>query len=195
MITTLLSITFSPITLAADRTDVREKWHTPYDLYLSPTEAHTIKTANPDSVLLIDVRTRAEVKFIGMASAVDANIPIRFLDTDYNWSDKQNTYRTRPNENFAAEIEGLLKKRNLDKSAAVILMCQSGSRAPIAASALHKAGFDKVYTQHEGFEGLKSTLEKDMGARNVNGWKNAGLPWSYKLAPEKMYFNFSLSQE
>ena len=26
------------------------------------------------------------------------------------------------------------------------------------------------------------------GQRAVNGWKNAGLPWSYKLDKAKMYF-------
>jgi hypothetical protein len=36
----------------------------------------------------------------------------------------------------------------------------------------------------DGFEG---DMSKD-GRRAVNGWKNAGLPWSYQLAREKMYF-------
>jgi hypothetical protein len=35
-----------------------------------------------------------------------------------------------------------------------------------------------------GFEGELS----DKGRRTVNGWKNAGLPWSYELDKSKMYF-------
>lgn len=179
--------------IAAEREDVPEKWHTPYDLYLSPVEAFQLKTSNPDQIMFIDVRTRAEVKYIGIASTIDAHIPVRFLDPNYAWSKKKNTYRTQSNKNFAAEVEVLMNNMNLDKTAPVILICQSGSRVPIAAKALHKAGFETVYTQHEGFEGLKSTHEKDNGARNVNGWKKAKLPWSYDLPPEKMYFNFAIN--
>jgi len=35
-----------------------------------------------------------------------------------------------------------------------------------------------------GFEGELSAK----GRRNVNGWKNDGLPWSYELDRNKMYF-------
>lgn len=187
----LMMFSLSPL-YAATREDVREKWHTPYDLYLSPVEALELKSASPDNVMFIDVRTRAELKYIGMPSNIDAHIPIRFLDTSYTWSEKKNTYKTLSNEQFAAEVEVLMKIKNLDKSSPIILICQSGSRVPIAAKALHEAGFEKVYTQHEGFEGLKSKNSGDMGARNINGWKKAGLPWSYELEPSSMYFNFEL---
>lgn len=187
----LILILLSPLH-AATREDVREKWHTPYELYLSPIEAFELKSASPEKVMFIDVRTRAELKYIGMPRDIDAHIPIRFLDSNYAWSDKKNTYRTQTNEQFAAEVEILMIKKNLDKSSAIILICQSGSRVPIAAKALHEAGFEKVYTQHEGFEGVKSKNKSDMGARNINGWKKAGLPWSYNLEPTSMYFNFEL---
>jgi len=70
-------------------------------------------------------------------------------------------------------------------------MCQSGSRAPVAAKLLHQAGFGEVYTQYQGFEGFKAEQGPDKGHRVVNGWKNADLPWSYKLDASKMYFNFA----
>ena len=70
-------------------------------------------------------------------------------------------------------------------------MCQSGSRVPIAARLLHRAGFTEVYTQYQGFEGHKAKDGPDKGKRVVGGWKNAGLPWSYRLDAEKMYFNFA----
>jgi hypothetical protein len=41
-----------------------------------------------------------------------------------------------------------------------------------------------VYIVVYGYEGEMS----DKGRRNVNGWKNSGLPWSYDLDKKKMYF-------
>ena len=74
VLTLLLCIT--PVSHAVDKSSVKEKWHTPYDLYLSPQEAHDLKAGDPDNVLLIDVRTRAEIQFVGFTDMADANIPI-----------------------------------------------------------------------------------------------------------------------
>ena len=48
-------------------------------------------------------------------------------------------------------------------------------------------GYEKVYVVVDGFEGgtLKDGPKK--GWRLKDGWKNSGLPWSYKLNKEKMY--------
>lgn len=187
----ILLIPFSQVSHAAPASEVKTKWHTPYNLYLTPREAYQKKITAGDDILLIDVRTRAEVKFIGMADPVDANIPVRLLRDDYAWSEKSGTYRTRANPDFVASVERLLKIRGLDRDSPIILMCQSGSRAPIAAGLLHQAGFAEVYTQYQGFEGFKAEDGPDKGKRVVNGWKNAKLPWSYKLDASKMYFNFT----
>ncbi|MDJ0779620.1 MAG: rhodanese-like domain-containing protein [Gammaproteobacteria bacterium] len=176
---------------AAPVEDVQPKWRTPYDLYLTPREAWEMKQEQVDRVLLVDVRTRGEVKYIGIADAVDAHIPVRFLRDDYAWSEKSSTYRTRENPDFVAAVERLLAARGQDRSTPVILMCQSGSRVPAAARLLHAAGFDRVYTQYQGFEGIKAKDGPRKGQRVVNGWKNANLPWSYRLDPAKMYFNFA----
>ncbi len=176
---------------AAPVEDVQPKWRTPYDLYLTPREAWEMKQEQGDRVLLVDVRTRGEVKYIGIADAVDAHIPVRFLRDDYAWSEKSSTYRTRENPDFVAAVERLLAARGQDRSTPVILMCQSGSRVPAAARLLHAAGFDRVYTQYQGFEGIKAKDGPRKGQRVVNGWKNANLPWSYRLDPAKMYFNFA----
>ncbi len=176
---------------AASEADVKSKGHTPYGLYLTPAEAYRMKLERGDQILFVDVRTRAEIKYIGMADAVDAHIPVRMLRTDYAWSKKSNTYRTRENPDFIAAVDRLLQQKGLDREAPIIVMCQSGSRAPTAARLLHQAGFARVYTQYQGFEGNKATAGERKGQRVVNGWKNAGLPWSYKLDPDKMYFNFA----
>lgn len=187
----LLLLATAPILNAAPRDAVKPKWRTPYDLYLTPQEAYQKKLAAGASILLIDVRARAEIKYIGMADAVDANIPVRMLRDDYAWSVKSATYRTRENPDFVGAVDRLLQLRELTRNSPIILMCQSGSRAPIGARLLHQAGFGEVYTQYQGFEGFKAKQGPDQGHRVVNGWKNANLPWSYQLDAAKMYFNFT----
>ncbi|MDH3761737.1 MAG: rhodanese-like domain-containing protein [Gammaproteobacteria bacterium] len=179
------------VSQAAPIDAVKPKWRTPFDLYLTPQEAYQKKLADGDATLLIDVRTRAEIKFIGIADTVDANIPVRMLRDDYAWSEKSATYRTRENPDFIAAVERLIESRGMNRRAPIILMCQSGSRAPVAARLLHQAGFAEVYTQYQGFEGFKAKQGPEKGQRVVNGWKNANLPWSYRLDASKMYFNFS----
>jgi rhodanese-related sulfurtransferase len=56
-------------------------------------------------------------------------------------------------------------------------MCRSGGRSAAAANALAKAGYTNVWSLVEGFEGDKDAA----GKRTANGWRNAGLPWDYKL--------------
>ena len=177
---------------AVDKSSVREKWHTPYDLYLSAREAYEMKTSRPDEVLFIDVRTRAEVRYVGIADPIDANIPYRFDSLEWRARSDgvRGTYRRPLNTDFADAVDNALRARGLDKTSPVIIMCTSSSRAPHAAQALHEAGFDEVYTQVEGFEGIKATSGPDKGRRVVAGWKHEGLPWGYELVASKMYFNF-----
>ena len=47
-----------------------------------------------------------------------------------------------------------------------------------------EAGFTRVHSVVDGFEGDMSP----QGRRSVNGWKNAGLPWTYRLERSRMYF-------
>jgi rhodanese-related sulfurtransferase len=177
---------------ALDKSEVREKWHTPFDLYLSAREAYAMKTARPDEVLFIDVRTRGEVHYVGIADPVDANIPYRFDGTEWRLKSDgiHGTFRRPLNWDFEKAVENALAAKGLDKSSPVIIMCTSGSRAPHAARALHEVGFTRVYTQVEGFEGVKAKSGPDKGHRVVAGWKYEGLPWSYDLPSAKMYFNF-----
>ena len=46
---------------------------------------------------------------------------------------------------------------------------------------------DYEYKRH-GTTNLFVAVEPKAGQRIVNGWKNAGLPWTYKLEKSKMYF-------
>jgi len=178
---------------ALDKSAVKAKWHTPYDLYLNPKEAYDMKAAKSEEVLMIDIRTRAEAQFAGFTDIADANIPA-YLYSD-EWKLKKDgihgTYRKIYNDDFVSAVDNFIASRNKDKSVPIILMCTSGTRSPVAARDLHAAGYRKVYVQIEGFEGLKSKQGADKGKRVINGWKNTGLPWSYDLKTEKMYFNYA----
>jgi len=151
-----------------------------------------MKTANPDKVLLLDVRNQAELHYTGIPDTVDANIPYRFDSSQWKMKKKGNfgTFKKPKNPDFVAAVENVLKAKNLTKESPVIIMCASGSRAPFAVRSLYEAGFKKVYSQIEGFEGARAKEGENKGKRVVSGWKVRNLPWSYDLIPEKMYFNF-----
>jgi rhodanese-related sulfurtransferase len=78
----------------------------------------------------------------------------------------------------------MLQARGLTKTDQVVLICRSGDRSAKAANLLADLGYTNVHTVVDGFEG---DMSPD-GRRTVNGWKNAGLPWTYKLDKSKMYF-------
>ena len=75
--------------IAYDNSLLTKKWqHTPFELYLTAQEAYDMKTANPEKVLLLDVRNQAELHYTGMPETVDANVPYRFDSSD--WKLKKN---------------------------------------------------------------------------------------------------------
>ena len=160
---------------------------TPWGLYLTAVEAYEMKQDKGDAVLFIDVRDPIEIMFTGFTDVVDANVPFLLSDPTA-WHPKKPVFRMARNPDFAAGVERALAEAGLDKSAPVILMCRSGgSRGAPSAKALEGHGFERVYVVVDGFEG--STVEDGANGpwRLKNGWKNSGLPWSYKLNREKMY--------
>jgi rhodanese-related sulfurtransferase len=186
MILAILSVMMIIVAGAAysgDWDHVPERKATVLKLYLHPKEAYEIM-AGPEvkKTLFIDIRTREEVMFVGMASVVDANIPYLILPDQPEYISAKSTYKLVPNKFFVSKVEERLAAKSLTKNDRVILMCRSGDRSGPAANTLEKAGFNNVYSVVEGFEG---DLSKD-GRRSVNGWKNDGLPWSYDLPREKL---------
>ncbi len=190
----ILLIGMSLQVVAYDKSKLTKKWqHTPFELYLTAQEAYDMKTANPDKVLLLDVRNQAELHYTGMPDTVDANVPYRFDSSDWKLKKKNKkliSFKMYKNADFVKGVENVLKAKNYTKDSPIIIMCATGSRAPFATRLLHKAGFKKVYAQMEGFEGVKAKQGKHKGRRVVAGWKVSNLPWSYDLPATKMYFNF-----
>lgn len=160
---------------------------TSWDLYLDAREAHDMKMAQGNKVLFVDVRDPIEIMFTGFTDVVDINIPIQIADRS-RWNAKKPVFAMDGNPRFAADIAAALEARGLGKDAPIIIMCRSGGeRGAPSAKALEGQGYEKVYVVVDGFEGdtLKSGERKNW--RLVNGWKNSGLPWSYKLNKDKMY--------
>ena len=193
----LIALSFQAI--AYDKSLLTKKWqHTPYELYLTAQEAYDMKTANPDKVLLLDVRNQAELHYTGLAETIDANVPYRFDSSDWKLKKKNKkliSFKMHKNPDFVKAVENVLKAKNLSKESPIIIMCATGSRAPFATKLLHKAGFKEVHAQMEGFEGAKAKKGEHKGRRVVSGWKVSNLPWSYDLPAEKMYFNFEPKQD
>jgi len=157
--------------------------------YLTPKQAYDLKKANPGKVAFFDIRTRAEAMYVGWPGDADALVPyVEHPEIMSEWDEKRHMYKLEPNQNFVPEFERRLQAMGLDKSATIILICRSGDRSSKAQDRLRDAGYTKVYSVPEGFEGDLAKDGDKAGQRAVNGWKNAGLPWTYKLDKAKMYF-------
>lgn len=65
-----------------------------------------------------------------------------------------------------------------------VVICRSGDHSRRGANRLADGGFSHVAAVVDGFEG-DMTPE---GRRTVNGWKDAGLPWSHRLEKARIYF-------
>lgn len=158
-------------------------------LYLTPQQAHDMKKNNPQGVAFFDIRTRAEAMYVGMSADVDGLVPyVEHAEIMSDWDEKRGSYQLEPNSDFVPEVDRRLTAMGLAKDATIILMCRSGDRSAKAQDLLLQAGYRKVYGVAEGFEGDAAKEGPKAGQRVINGWKNAGLPWAYKLDKAKMYF-------
>jgi rhodanese-related sulfurtransferase len=158
-------------------------------LYLTPQQAYDMKKKDPQGVAFFDIRTRAEAMYVGWPMDADALVPfVEHPEMMTEWDDKRFMYKLEPNQDFVPEIERRMKEKGLGKTSPVILICRSGDRSSKAADRLQQAGFTRVYSVAEGVEGDTAKDGEKLGQRVVNGWKNAGLPWTYKLDKAKMYF-------
>lgn len=158
-------------------------------LYLTPQQALEMVQKDGKKVLFLDVRTRAEAMYVGMANAADALVPyVEHQEVMTDWDDKRGMYLLEPNAEFTQEVARRLAQKGLGKTDKVILLCRSGDRSAKAADILQLQGYTQVYSVAEGFEGDMGKEGAAAGRRAVNGWKNAGLPWGYKLDKAKMFF-------
>lgn len=173
--------------LALDAAQVPQGKQTKAGLYVDAREAYAMKQQLGDKAMFIDIRTRGEVSYTGMATVVDAHVPLLEHPANAQWDEKAGRFRLEYNNDFDTEVARRMAEKGLDKEAPVILICRSGDRSSKAVNLLAELGYKKVYTVVDGFEGDVAKEGPDAGKRVVNGWKNAGLPWTYRLDKDKLY--------
>lgn len=156
--------------------------------YLDAREAWRMKQELGPRAYFIDVRTRYEVAYVGLPTVVDANIPYVEHPEDAPWDDKAGRFKLDVNSDFGPEVARRLGAAGLNKDAPILLICRSGDRSARAANLLSQLGYTAVYTVVDGFEGDAIASGDKQGQRLLNGWKNAGLPWSYNLGKARAYF-------
>lgn len=157
------------------------------DLYVTATEAWALMQADP-SVVLVDVRDPVEAMFTGFASDTDIHVPYMMADRS-SLNAEKGTFAMKVNLSFVTEMEARLAALGADRATTkVIFMCRSGStRSAPAADLLHDRGWARTYTMVDGFEGNTRKDGPSKGVRDVDGWRNAGLPWSYRLPSGVVY--------
>ncbi len=183
----LLAFVSTSAIAMVDANKLAKKKQTPQGKYLTAKDAYKMIQNEGENVLFIDVRTRAEVAFVGVTQLIDANIPYMTQDLD-GWNEKKKKFGMNPNSNFSIAFADAIKAKGLNKNSKIIVMCRSGGRSAKAANLLDGLGYKNVYSIIDGFEGDKAKSGPNKGHRTVNGWKNSNLPWNYKLVQAKMYF-------
>jgi len=177
---------FTNAAIAEDWSSLNKKKQTKLGLYMTAEQAYKHVDANMDKTLFVDIRTPSELNYLGATTLMDAHVPAVFMDTSA-WNDKKHRYKRAKNKNFVADMEKALNKKGLTKKDTVIIICRSGKRSASAANTLADNGYTKVYSVVDGYEGDKVKKGPNKGKRMKNGWKNAGLPWTYSLDKDYMY--------
>jgi rhodanese-related sulfurtransferase len=140
------------LSLAASRAQALEL---PYAGALTPAEAHQVWQLAPGA-RLIDVRTRAELDWVGrIPNAVEIE-----------WQTYPEGER---NPDFLLTL-----KHEVGREALMLFLCRSAHRSAEAAAAATRAGFTACYNVLEGFEG---DLDANRQRGHIGGWRCAGLPW------------------
>lgn len=170
-----------------DWSSLSKKKQTKLGLYMTPAQAQERMETKGDKTLFLDVRTRAEVNFLGTPTVADANVPYMKLNEWYAFNEKKGRFKFEVNSQFESEVERRVAEKGLKKDDMIIVMCRSGSRSAKAADLLAGLGYTNVVSIPEGYEGDKAKTGVQKGQRVVNGWKNRGMGWTYKLNKEKMF--------
>lgn len=165
--------------------DIPASKQTKAGLYVTAVEASQMLAAS--DVVLIDVRTRAEVSFVGMPTRADVHIPLKVMPEFLVYDAAAKGYALEDNPDFDEAFESFATAHGLTSESRIVLICRSGSRSAKAADRLFDMGFTQVWTVTDGFEGDKAKEGPDAGHRMVNGWRNAGQPWAYGVRPDQAY--------
>jgi rhodanese-related sulfurtransferase len=128
----------------------------PYAGAITPEETYQLINQG-ESVVLVDVRSRAELELVG-------RVP---LATHIEWAFYPGMVA---NPDFAKQLQA-----QVDKDSTIVFMCRTGGRSHNAALLAQQLGFGKAYNMLQGFEGEANEHKQ---RTLINGWKHAGLPWT-----------------
>lgn len=165
--------------------DLPEAKQTKAGLYVTAIEA--AEMLNNENVLLIDVRSRAEVTYLGLPVRANKHIPYMVMPLVPEFDTAKGTYKLELNPDFPIDVKNFIAEAGAGPDTAIVLMCRSGSRSARAADLLTDLGYTQVYSIIDGFEGDKAKDGEFKGMRMVNGWKNGGLAWTYKISDAQAY--------
>ena len=118
---------------------------------------------NNPQALFVDVRSKAEFKYVGYP---ENSILIPWID-DPDWEPNPEAF----SDAVMQELDG---RENLSDTE-IILICRSGFRSNEALKCLENEGFTQVSHVASGFEG---DLDENDHRGNLNGWRHDGMPWS-----------------
>jgi len=149
----------TPAQIYAQAAKRRAENQLPYAGAVLPTEAFELLQLDPHA-RLIDVRTRAELDWVGHPVVNDGQYAhIEWMQYPSN----------TPNREF---LDQLREVATLEMP--ILFLCRSAARSKLAATAATAAGFTQAYDLLEGFEGGKNS----QGHRKTfEGWCYRGLPW------------------
>ncbi|MHB0954837.1 MAG: rhodanese-like domain-containing protein [Pirellulaceae bacterium] len=150
-------------------------------LYVTAKEAYEKWKADPQKVKILDVRTPEEYAFVGHAEMA-WNVPLLFMA--YEWDAEKNRPVMKRNPDFMARV-----KETFVQEDTILVICRSGQRSKIVCDMLAEGGFKRAYNVVDGMEGdaVRNPGRPDVGKRTLNGWKNAGLPWTYEIDAKLIY--------
>jgi rhodanese-related sulfurtransferase len=145
--------------LYAQGTGRAEQNQLPYAGAFLPAEAFELLQLDP-SVRLVDVRTRAELDWVGR--------PV--IDTaQYSHIEWIQYPGSVPNTAFMQQLREVATP-----DTPILFLCRSAARSKLAAVVAQKEGFSKAFDLLEGFEGDK---DGQGHRKTVSGWCFRGLPW------------------
>jgi len=121
------------------------------------------KLQNNPQALFVDVRSKAEYKYVGYP---ENSILIPWID-DPDWEPNPVVF----SDSVMQELDGRENLLNTE----IILICRSGYRSNEALKCLENKGFTQVSHVASGFEG---DLDENDHRGNLNGWRHDGMPWS-----------------
>lgn len=126
---------------------------------ITPEQAWAILRDDP-AATLIDVRTEAEWRFVGLPDV--SGLDRELVCVEWVHSDGS------PNLDFSRELAGRVA------AGPAIFLCRSGNRSIPAAETGTTLGLTPSYNVLDGFEGQLD----EQGHRGGTGWRAAGLPWT-----------------